>query len=87
MLQELWNGIWDALSAVPLKLFAVFADFIVAAIEWLPDPGLADLQTLLGGFGGDVLYFLTLAEFDYGLVAMFGAGLARFTLRRIPFIG
>ena len=56
-------------------------------LGWLPEIDIVDLQGIFDGIGGELLYFLTVFEFDYGVTAMMTALIARFILRRIPFIG
>jgi hypothetical protein len=52
----------------------------------LPDLS-GQIQTTFQGLPGDLVYFTTLFEVNYGLSVVFGALIARFALRRIPVIG
>lgn len=72
---------------LPQIVFWAGQELLVVVIAALPDVPVMDPSTLNSGFSGDLLYFLTLMKFDYGMTAVVGALIARFTLRRVPFIG
>lgn len=72
---------------LPRQIFALLVDLVELMMSWLPEIEIVDVQPIFDGLGGQLLYFLTVFEFDYGLTAIFTALIARFILRRIPFIG
>lgn len=76
----------DVILWIPRMLFSFVVDVVETLMGWLPADTI-DVDAALDGLTGDVLYFLTLFEFGYGLIAVFTALIARFILRRIPIIG
>lgn len=58
------------------------------ALEYIgPYIGLSNLTTYLNAIPAEMWYFLDLLRFDYGLPLVFGAYVARFSVRRMPGIG
>ncbi|WP_434050238.1 DUF2523 family protein [Marinobacter salarius] len=87
MLQKLLDALIDIVLFFPRLIFAGVVEMIEVMLTWLPEIEVMDLQSLFNNLGGQILYFLTVFEFGYGLTAIMTALLARFVLRRIPFIG
>lgn len=87
MISDAWNFLLDIILWLPKKVFQWLVDVVELLMGWLPDIELADPSQLISGLGNDLLYFLTVFQFGYGVTAIFTALLARFILRRIPFIG
>jgi len=87
MIQKLLDSIIDIILWIPRKAFEWLVDAIEAMLTWIPEIQADDLQSAFNSVGGDILYFLTVMEFGYGLSAIMTALIARFILRRIPFIG
>lgn len=87
MFQKLIDALIDIVLWIPRQLFGLLVDAVELMLTWIPEIEIADLQNIFNGLGGQLLYFLTVFEFDYGITAMMTALIARFILRRIPFIG
>ncbi|WP_138438226.1 DUF2523 domain-containing protein [Marinobacter alexandrii] len=87
MIQKLIDALIDIVLWVPRQLFGLLVDGVELMLSWIPEIDIVDLQGVFDGLGGQLLYFLTVFEFDYGITAMMTALIARFILRRIPFIG
>ncbi len=87
MIQKLIDALIDIILWVPRQLYGLLVDAVELMLTWIPEIDIVDLQGLFDGLGGQLLYFLTIFEFDYGITAMMTALMARFILRRIPFIG
>ena len=77
----------DIVLFVPRIIFWAALEVLEIALDMLPAIEVVDPQTLTSGFTGDMLYFLTIMEFQYGLTAVTSAFVARFLLRRLPVIG
>jgi len=71
---------------LPRFIFRNLADLVEYSMTKLPDLS-GQIQTTFQGLPGDLVYFTTLFEVNYGLSVVFGALIARFALRRIPVIG
>jgi hypothetical protein len=76
----------DILLWLPRMLYSLVADVIDYFMTFLPATGF-DTQSALNGWSGDILYFLTIFQIPFAVSALFTALIARFILRRIPFIG
>ncbi|MBW4980715.1 hypothetical protein ABWH88_08720 [Marinobacter adhaerens] len=87
MIQKLLDALIDIVLWIPRQLYGLLVDAVELMLGWLPEIDIVDIQGIFDGIGGELLYFLTVFEFDYGLTAMMTALIARFILRRIPFIG
>lgn len=87
MIQKLIDALIDIVLFVPRLIYGWLVDVIELMLGWLPEIQVVDVQSLFNGLGGQLLYFLTVFEFGYGLTAVMTALIARFILRRIPFIG
>ncbi|PHQ27412.1 hypothetical protein CLH62_07550 [Marinobacter guineae] len=87
MIQKLLDALIDIVLWIPRQLYGLLVDAVELMLTWIPEIDIVDLQGLFDGLGGQLLYFLTIFEFDYGITAMMTALMARFILRRIPFIG
>tara|TARA_R110000823_G_scaffold315677_1_gene449412 strand:- start:4650 stop:4913 length:264 start_codon:yes stop_codon:yes gene_type:complete len=87
MIQKLIDALIDIVLWVPRQLYGLLVDAVELMLGWIPEIDIVDLQGIFDGLGGQLLYFLTIFEFDYGVTAMMTALIARFILRRIPFIG
>ena len=69
-------------------VFAVLAVVVPKAIELvLPHIGITSLNTVFNGLGGGVWFFIDFFALDYGLPLLISAAVARFLIRRLPFIG
>lgn len=77
----------EVVLLVPRIIFWAAFEVLELALDMLPAIDIVDPQTLSSGFTGDMVYFLTIMEFQYGLGAVTSALVARFLLRRIPVIG
>ena len=86
----MWNDFLtlfvDILLWLPRMIYSLVADVIDYFMILLPTSGF-DTQAALNNWSGDILYFLTLFQIQYAITALFTALIARFILRRIPFIG
>lgn len=87
MLQSLIDAIIDIYLFLPRLIASLWVDLAVYLIQQVPEMEVVDPQQLINGLGGDLLWLLTIMEFQYGLTAMMTALGARFILRRIPGIG
>ncbi|MBW0147501.1 DUF2523 family protein [Marinobacter arenosus] len=87
MIQKLIDALIDIVLFVPRLMFSLLVDAVELMLGWLPEIQIVDVQNVFNGLGGQLLYFLTVFEFGYGLTAIMTALIARFILRRIPFIG
>ena len=87
MFQDILNALIDIILWFPRQVFGLLVDLVELMMAWLPEIEIVDVQAIFDGLGGQLLYFLTVFEFDYGLTAIFTALISRFILRRIPFIG
>lgn len=83
----LTDKILDIVLFVPRLIMSVLADAVEAGMEMIPTVDGLDMANALSGITGEVLYFMTLLELDFGLTVVFGALIARFVVRRIPVIG
>ena len=76
----------DELKAFFLWVFDSLMSGFARVIELIPVPDfLANMQSV--AMTPAVSWFLQPFELQYGLIAIGGAYIARFILRRIPFIG
>lgn len=87
MFQALIDGFIDIVLFIPRWLFSLVVDVLEMFLSWIPAIDMIDPSSAASGLGSDVLYFTTVMEVPYGLAAALSALLARFILRRIPFIG
>ncbi|MBU6955540.1 DUF2523 family protein [Hahella sp. HN01] len=88
LLESLLEAWLDVVLWLPRKIFEYVVDVVLYLINMIPvpvDPKV--LQTQLNSIDTGVLWFLSIAEFNYALTVIFAALLARFILRRIPGIG
>lgn len=86
MWDTFWRLIVDAILWLPRVIYSTFVDIVIYFMAFLPvDP--LPVQESLNGLSSNLLYFLDIIEFEYGLTVTFTALIARFILRRIPFIG
>lgn len=82
------DALVDVLLFIPRHVYDLVVTLLLDFLNWMPVPLTAqDVTAALNGVGGDILFFLTMFEFGYGLSVVFGAYAARFLLRRIPGIG
>ncbi|MCC4284374.1 DUF2523 domain-containing protein [Marinobacter salarius] len=87
MIQKFIDALIDIILWAPRMLFSWLIDAVEHMMGWLPEIQVVDVESIFNGLGGQMLYFLTMFEFSYGLTAVMTALIARFVLRRIPFIG
>lgn len=87
-MSEFFEDLINIILFLPRFIYKNVVDALVFMLNSVQPPFTSqDVTTALNGVGGDVLYFLTMFEFQYGLTVIFTAYLARFILRRIPGIG
>lgn len=90
-MQDIFQAVIDAwlwmVLLLPRIIFWAGLELLEGVINMLPPLDIVDPATLTSGFTGDLVYFLTIMEFAYGMAAVVSALLARFILRRIPLIG
>lgn len=73
---------------VPRKVFGLFMDGLATIVEAIAAPSfLTDGSSFLSAIDGEIVWFLSICEFQTGMTMIVGAYAARFALRRIPFIG
>lgn len=87
LFQAFIDWIIDIVLFLPRVALWLSSELLAFIVSVLPELQVLDPATLTSGFSGDLLYFLTIMKFDYGLTAIVSALIARFILRRIPFIG
>jgi hypothetical protein len=86
-MDRFFETFFDLLLALPRFIFSLIVDACIAIVDLLPEPDVADIQAVFDAIPNELVYFLDMFEFGYGLTAIFGALAARFILRRIPVIG
>lgn len=86
MWDTLWQLIVDAILWLPRVIWDYCLDVILYFMTFLPTEPIP-LQDSLNNLSSNFLFYLDIIEFEYGLSVMFTALIARFILRRIPFIG
>lgn len=87
-IEDLGNWLLDVLLYVPKKVWAELLDALASGVEAIPVPDAvavwnAEAANAFAGAG----YVVNLCALDVGLTLIGSALLARFILRRIPFIG
>jgi Protein of unknown function (DUF2523) len=94
MLAILWPLVSWIFRGVVVKfvilsgLFAVMTLLIPKAIAFIsPHIGVSSLSSAFGGMDSGIWWFLDFFALDYGLPLMIAAAVARFLIRRLPFIG
>lgn len=95
MLDKIWSAlssillwIWEHILWLPQyavhKLLTALSEFFAK----IPIPDfISAIPGYFSAIPDDVVYFMTILEFKYGVTVMISALIARFILRRIPFIG
>ena len=69
-------------------LFAVMTLLIPKAIEFAtPYLGVNSLNATFGGMDSGIWWYMDFFALDFGLPLMISAAVARFLIRRLPFIG
>lgn len=86
-IQPIIDWFISCILLIPQLVFWAGNELLKVVISSLPELSIVDPATLMGGFSGDLIFWLTLFKFGYGLGAISSALMARFVLRRIPFIG
>lgn len=87
-LGDVLTWIMDLTLWVPRKVFGLLLDALGDWIATLQLPAaVQNGLSALGGLPSDVLWFLSVMQFGPGLTMVMAALVARFLLRRIPFIG
>lgn len=87
-LQSFLAWLLDAMMYVPRWLWQEVLSSLSALIAAIPVPQAFSLWiSSASSLANGVVWFLNLLQFKAGLVIILGALLARFVLRRIPFIG
>lgn len=93
LIDFLYSAVGWLFKAVLMKglLFAVFAlitaEFMKYLVGHIPGMDGGTISSQIGGLGSGVLYLLGMLKVDVGLPIIVGAYVARFCIRRIPFIG
>ncbi|MGQ0619660.1 MAG: DUF2523 family protein [Panacagrimonas sp.] len=87
-IEDLGNFLLDVLLYVPKKVWSELLEALASVIEVIPAPEAvsvwnAQAANAFAGAG----FFVNLAALDVGITLVGSALLARFLLRRIPFIG
>lgn len=78
----------DLLLWVPKKLWESLADMLASAVEAIPVPEfMLQGSGLFSSISGDVWWFASIGQLHLGVPMILTAYIARFALRRIPFIG
>lgn len=74
---------------VPRKIFSLFVDAILYLLSLIPDPGMSAAVSYVSALASSsgLSYFLELGQINIGLPLVIGAYIARFLIRRLPFIG
>jgi hypothetical protein len=87
-LEKFANWLIDGLLWVFKKTFELLMDGAASLIEAIPVPAFVNDATLtMALIGAEVGYWVGPFELGYGLTVIGTSLLARFTLRRVPFIG
>ena len=69
-------------------VFGAMGGLITLAISFIPDfVSMAGLNSFTFTFPPSIWYFIDLVKIEFGITTMLTALVARFILRRIPFIG
>jgi hypothetical protein len=87
LLQSLAEFFVDLLLLLPRLTYAGTLTMMESALQFIPQSEVVDPANFYGGFSSDLIYFLTLFEVPSGLALVITSLVARFFLRRIPFIG
>lgn len=84
-----WLGefLIDVILFIPRILWWAATEILTLGLDALPAFATNDPSSYLGGFTGDLLFFLSMAQFPAGVSMIMSALVARFFLRRIPVIG
>lgn len=83
-----WDHLVDLLLWVPRKLFVGLLDGIVYLVGLIPVPDFsADLGSALSSVSPYIIYYWDFFALNFGLSVIFAAVVARFLVRRLPFIG
>jgi len=78
----------DVLLWVPLKLWNLFLDAVLALFYWIPVPDfISGASTWLSQLPASVGYFLQITELGFGLGVVITASVIRFVIRRLPVVG
>lgn len=88
LFEKFAQWLMDLLLFIPRQVFQWFTDVLAGAVEAIPVP---DFMTSGGSMfmsiAPEVWFFASMGQFDVGVPMVVGAYVARFALRRIPFIG
>ena len=77
----------DIILFLPRLIFWAATELLELGLGLLPEFSSHDPSTYISGFTGDLLFFLSIAQFPYGVSVIMTALTARFILRSIPVIG
>lgn len=96
MFKDIYDGVIEGLTwflgqvalfkVAVLGVLLAISDYLISLISDLL-PSITPFQDLLNATPQSVLWFMKLMSFDFGLPLVLGAYIARFIIRRIPFIG
>lgn len=85
MVLGLLNGLLSIVLLILTKIANVFFDLITTILD--ASKMSEFVQTVNGGFTGQLGYWADLLQVPQAIIAAFGAYLVRFMIRRIPLIG
>lgn len=68
-------------------IIAVVAGLAAFIFEQVLNVNFLGLKNMIGGLPDGLLFFMVYFQFHIGLPLVFGAAIAKFTIRRIPVIG
>lgn len=87
-LNDLLEWFFNLCEWLPKKVYAVVMDGLASFLEAIPVPSfITDAAGAFGGIPTTVMYFASVFELNFGVTVVLLALVARFALRRIPFIG
>lgn len=87
-INELVEWFFDFAQWIPKKLFSEVMDGLASFLEWIPVPSfISQASGAFGGIPGQVMYFASLFELNFGITVVLAAYSLRFIIRRIPLIG
>ena len=87
LLNTLLEFLIDVVLFIPRIIFWAAVELLELGLGLLPDMSSIDPSQYTSGFTGDLLFFLSIAQFPQGVSIIMTALVARFFLRRMPVIG
>lgn len=87
-LDKLTQWFFDLMQWLPKKIYSLVMDGLASFFESIPVPSfMSQAGGAFAGIPGNVLWFASTFELAFGVSVVLLALVARFILRRIPFIG